>query len=48
MNPDIENKILDNILTQDQIDRIYKAVDLCPKDKIKNGFPDIAVEYQLF
>lgn len=39
MNPDIENKILDNILTQDQIDRIYKAVEVCPKDKIKNDNP---------
>jgi hypothetical protein len=39
MNPDIENKILDNILTQDQIDRIYKSVDMCPKDKIKNDNP---------
>jgi len=39
MNPDIENKILDNILTQDQIDRIYKAVEVCPKDKIKKDNP---------
>ena len=37
MNPDIENKILDNILTQEQIDRIYKAVEICPKEKIGNS-----------
>ena len=39
MNPDIENKIIDNIFTQNQIDRIYKAVEDCPKDKIKNQNP---------
>jgi hypothetical protein len=39
MNPDIENKILDNILTQEQIDRIYKAVEICPKEKIQNSNP---------
>ena len=41
MNPDIENKILDNILTQEQIDRIYKAVEICPKEKIKNDKSNI-------
>jgi hypothetical protein len=39
MNPDIENKILDNIFTQEQIDRIYQYVNACPKDKIKNDNP---------
>jgi hypothetical protein len=39
MNPDIENKILDNIFTKEQIDRIYQYVNNCPKDKIKNDNP---------
>jgi hypothetical protein len=39
MNPDIENKIIDNIFTQDQIDKIYKSVESCPKDKIRNDNP---------
>lgn len=39
MNPDIENKIIDNIFTQEQIDRIYSYVENCDKDKIKNENP---------
>lgn len=39
MNPDIENKILDNIFTEDQINRIYEAVNNCPEDKIKKENP---------
>jgi hypothetical protein len=34
MNYDIENKIIKNIFTQDQIDRVYSAVNSCPENKI--------------
>jgi len=39
MNPDIENKIIDNIFTEEQINRIYEYVSKCPKEKIKNQNP---------
>jgi len=39
MNPDIENKIIDNIFTKEQINRIYEYVSKCPKEKIKNQNP---------
>lgn len=39
MNPDIENKVIDNVFTEEQINRIYQYVENCPKDKIKNQNP---------
>jgi len=40
----IENKIISNIFTDNQIERIYSWVDKCPNDKIKlpNNYGQIA------
>lgn len=44
MNHNLENKILSNVFTDEQIKRIYSWVDNCPKDKIKlpNTYGQIA------
>jgi hypothetical protein len=34
MNLELEQIVVDNVFTQDQISRIYKYVDSCPKDKV--------------
>lgn len=44
MNHNLENKILSNVFTDEQIKRIYSWVESCPKDKIKlpNTYGQIA------
>lgn len=36
MNPDIENKIINNIFSKEQITRIYNLVNECPDEKKKS------------
>jgi hypothetical protein len=44
MNYNLDNKIVKNVLSQDQIDRVYKLVKSCPENKIKtpNDYGQIA------
>lgn len=50
MNYDVDNKIIKNIFTKDQIDRIYSAVNECPENKkdIPNTYGHVAFLIDMF